>query len=1545
MLSLTCKGGIALQHGFYKFIAFFLTLLLSSPANLYAQQSYDLPVPGKLVTASLSYSCPELKGIRFDPTEPLKLEFIIDTADKHSASKEEAQTLIKYFMAGLTTPEDDLWVNLSPYEKNKIIPESLSYTDLGKGMLGQDYLLKQLAASLTYPETQAGKKYWDEINGSVHNDAAQSFNKIWIVPGDAAVYESKNGAFITEATLKVMMEGDYLAMQKNNPVGARLPRPGQGNPAPTDAFKTQILPIIEQEVNRGKNFAQLRQIYNALILAVWFKQKFKESLYKNYIDQQKVQGIDLSDRAVKEKIYDLYLEAFKKGAYSVIQKEKVKSQNLLGGYKIAKRRYFSGGVNYRTLKPRRASALVVSGGLLMLAAFNINCAINKVTGNGAKAMVTNPLISDLPRNFNRDYTKLGEDERQAIDFREKLSEFETKASDGGDYGDRYGLGQFHKAGYLKNDPLTAAIVKKVEEALTSGDIDSLLKESERVKNRVRAGLKAGVKLPDGLIGKIIARLSNPSGGRVAANTSILTNFLEAGLVMPEDISPKSIENIMDLFTGKFSDATIVLVKDLISMGFVNSVSPAVIARILHLATDSDKTVRIPALEILIELAKKGVVTSKDISAKRFGGTDHDLFDLSGMAYKTILLIEVGILPAIPQSLTDALLAGLSGSIPFVQYQNAQIIRILHDRGYWPNKVGAASLGKIITDLQDNGVSHFTLEALIGLLDAGLINGQDIAPTAENRLFDLFAEGDSESQPLAARALVLLGSTSKRVERILKSGQALDDFLRKQITTKAANMPLGYRLELYRRMGSDVNREIFGDLLLPLYQVCPLDNRGRLFDTVIQGNHEGIDLVYPLISQTLDEFNWGGNSKDVRKFAEAMHRQVAGLSLWDELSEINQVILFYYDHLLKSNTSVQALRAVYNNRVFLSEAKGLGHMNRFSLARSILDIFQAEAQIPDGRRIAQLANFLMRVKIHMGSQVLAKPGASLFITAHGEKMFDPQEIIKVFRPYIGNEGQVHIFKAQGEGGMLHQDKGMVEAISLAQGKAIALHTLATLPYNPNGNIWYLNHHGLKGHFLFNQGISGRPYPNDAHNPNSLSAAEIVDALLARAKITGGDLSDITFFADSCFSGNSIIQAANILNEYIKNGTIKSAPTIIASNQRDLISWGSNFLTAIGELPNKNILTVSEINDADEKLGITNSRYLFHANPSSVGNFEGDPFYGQDISILHGMNQDEADELQAIMGVTVKAPCVLIGGLMPGSQFIGMMGNQVQVENFTKTSNNAATAEVIDIASKASEPIDLKRFNDHDSLIGEAKYLLDANSGQDGSEQVREYLSSLLGDGEDKPAQPQLYTFNTPVSKTKDLFGFAPSNENIIALHEKITALPARLRAIAALHELSHNLINRKLISLGLSYTFDGQAQIVVYKGTTENEAGRVTLKRMDAITLTQHELIDNPDYRDHYLLRALQRELFGADDVALSDEIAGFQNEEDKQNLGGLDLTAKGFKINTTGSFVGAQRAVPENMGVARYAPTSNNIENYDYLTADLTYLKDITRREVVDMLK
>lgn len=101
-----------------------------------------------------------------------------------------------------------------------------------------------------------------------------------------------------------------------------------------------ILPQLTKEVNEGKNFAQLRQVYNSLILAAWYKKKIKESILSQvYADKNKIRGTEYQDTTNAKAIYERYLQAFKKGTYNYIKEE----QDPVTQQMIP-RKYFSGGV-------------------------------------------------------------------------------------------------------------------------------------------------------------------------------------------------------------------------------------------------------------------------------------------------------------------------------------------------------------------------------------------------------------------------------------------------------------------------------------------------------------------------------------------------------------------------------------------------------------------------------------------------------------------------------------------------------------------------------------------------------------------------------------------------------------------------------------------------------------------------------------------------------------------------------------------------------------------------------------------------------------------------------------------------------------------------------------------------------------------------------------------------------------------------------------------------------------------------------------------------
>src|SRR5271157_72594 len=209
---------------------FFLTSLGPYP-KAHADIGLGLPAAGTMVNLSPAYQPALLKGLTVHKDNPFLFDFILDTGNDVSlrgggagaaiSLKKEGDKLVKYFFACLTIPEKDLWVNLSPYEKDRMVPDALGQTALGRDLLAQDYILKQLTASLIYPEKNLGKEFWSRVYAKAQEQfgttdvPVNTFNKVWILPDQAQVYENVNAAYVTKSTLKVMLDEDYLALSKN----------------------------------------------------------------------------------------------------------------------------------------------------------------------------------------------------------------------------------------------------------------------------------------------------------------------------------------------------------------------------------------------------------------------------------------------------------------------------------------------------------------------------------------------------------------------------------------------------------------------------------------------------------------------------------------------------------------------------------------------------------------------------------------------------------------------------------------------------------------------------------------------------------------------------------------------------------------------------------------------------------------------------------------------------------------------------------------------------------------------------------------------------------------------------------------------------------------------------------------------------------------------------------------------------------------------------------------------------------------------------------
>ncbi len=126
-------------------IVFVLSIsLVFGPSASYAQGivlpsgAPVLPDVGAMVAVTPGFHPPVIRGIKVFVDDPLRFDFVIDSGEENlqgEALKAESQKLIKYFLTSLTVPDEEIWVNLSPDGKDRIIPDSFGVTEMGRDLL------------------------------------------------------------------------------------------------------------------------------------------------------------------------------------------------------------------------------------------------------------------------------------------------------------------------------------------------------------------------------------------------------------------------------------------------------------------------------------------------------------------------------------------------------------------------------------------------------------------------------------------------------------------------------------------------------------------------------------------------------------------------------------------------------------------------------------------------------------------------------------------------------------------------------------------------------------------------------------------------------------------------------------------------------------------------------------------------------------------------------------------------------------------------------------------------------------------------------------------------------------------------------------------------------------------------------------------------------------------------------------------------------------------------------------------------------------------
>ncbi len=333
-----------------KILSLLLCFCLLFEQSGFAQMAGALSISGHISAFGNSFVQDKfrplhLRSLGYDNNQN-NLRLLIDKGDlknpKQSELESTAKILLNYFFVGIILPNDAFWVNLKPDSENNIIDPDLATTDVGKILLEADLQLKKDTAKFTSPETPQGKEYWDKLYQKAgellgyENISIPTLTRPWIVPGEIIIRETKDNAYIYKATLKVMLEQDYLKDSATYKFDD--PRLKILNEYSSQLVRDLIIPKLTKEINISERYAPLRQVYYSLILAQWFKSRFygKGGSYSQLIDRKNLQGLTSKISWSKTTYFQAYQKSFKDGEYKI-------QQPVYTPYGQMVRSYFSGG--------------------------------------------------------------------------------------------------------------------------------------------------------------------------------------------------------------------------------------------------------------------------------------------------------------------------------------------------------------------------------------------------------------------------------------------------------------------------------------------------------------------------------------------------------------------------------------------------------------------------------------------------------------------------------------------------------------------------------------------------------------------------------------------------------------------------------------------------------------------------------------------------------------------------------------------------------------------------------------------------------------------------------------------------------------------------------------------------------------------------------------------------------------------------------------------------------------------------------------------------
>ena len=281
-----------------------------------------------------------------------------------------SQRLIDFLLIGLILPNDKFWVNLNPWEPERIVDEDVGTTDVGRIMLEADLQMKGDFCKYENPgETDVGAKYWEQLDkkqeelvnkcmsdhpGQIEdtdNVLFQAATRHWIVPDEITAYGNGDEIYIAEATLSIYSEPVYehstfeIVNQSKSLLSAECLKSLEQAVKEYGRYAKEleeelILPFVVEEVNNGDQYSALRQVYLSLALAQWYKERFEDtSMFSDLMDSANLTGLESEETWSPRDIWEDYVKSYEKGEYHYEKEISYTKGNLI----ITETRVYSGG--------------------------------------------------------------------------------------------------------------------------------------------------------------------------------------------------------------------------------------------------------------------------------------------------------------------------------------------------------------------------------------------------------------------------------------------------------------------------------------------------------------------------------------------------------------------------------------------------------------------------------------------------------------------------------------------------------------------------------------------------------------------------------------------------------------------------------------------------------------------------------------------------------------------------------------------------------------------------------------------------------------------------------------------------------------------------------------------------------------------------------------------------------------------------------------------------------------------------------------------------